>query len=309
MLRRVTKQIAEKQINGVLHGVVYETHHLSRATTTSSTHTFEFVLCHAAGFCKEMWRPVIDALAEMGVAGVYHSLDLSGHGSDNSGGVLSRDGQLLPMQSDTPTGAAHPSWWDFGNDVLAVCEHLGPPKPNQIRIGVGHSLGGASIALSQLLRPGLFQSMLLIEPIILGPPDVLNAHKKATKTQNPLYTMTKKRRDKWSSVEVAKSYFASRRFVLELVWHANLSYIDVCRILQASLTSTIHSAFQNFSPEAVDLFVGHGLYQDNDGDLHLACRPNFEAEIYVMPGANVWDDELSSIGTCQVSLCLRRSPP
>lgn len=100
---------------------------------------------HATGFCKEVWRPVLDEIAPTGVGIDAILLDQRGHGGSSP---------ITPPLD----------WWQLGQDVLTVLEG------HRDVIGIGHSAGGAALALAEILVPGTFRSLVLIEPIIPAPP-------------------------------------------------------------------------------------------------------------------------------------------
>ena len=59
------------------------------------------------------------------------------------------------------------SWDATGADVLAAVDSLGLNDP----VAAGHSMGGASILIAQLARPGTFRELWAFEPIVM-PPEV-----------------------------------------------------------------------------------------------------------------------------------------
>ena len=98
---------------------------------------------HAAGFCRGTWAPVIED--------------------------LHYDGSTVAWDHRAHGGSAVPSlpidWWDTARDTLAVLADSRPPI-----VGVGHSLGAASLLMAEILSPGTFAAIVAIEPIVFPPP-------------------------------------------------------------------------------------------------------------------------------------------
>lgn len=175
------------------------------------------LLSHATGFCKELWDPVMAALRP-GPAVVR--FDTRAHGDSGDPGP--------PYD-----------WWDLGHDVLAVVaatsgEHL---------LGVGHSAGGAALVLAELLAPGTFDALVLIEPIIFrGPARRVEGH--------PLTEGALRRRPQFSSLDSARANFSGK------------------------------SAFSRWRSDAFDAYVRGGLRPVGDGGWELKCLPESEADFY-----------------------------
>jgi pimeloyl-ACP methyl ester carboxylesterase len=171
---------------------------------------------HATGFCKELWEPVVRR-AERPRQVV--ALDQRGHGGSGS----------APGTCD---------WWDLGRDLLVVVDHLGAERP----VGLGHSSGGAALVMAELLRPGTFSALLLVEPIIFPPPYF-------RAVENPMSAAALRRRRAFSTPEAARDAFRAR------------------------------AAFRHWTDEALDIYVAHGLGR-RDGAWVLKCLPEVEAEFY-----------------------------
>ena len=56
-------------------------------------------------------------------------------------------------------------WRDFAFDVAALGEALNW----QGALGVGHSMGGYAVAVAAAMRPGMFRSLVLLDPVIMAP--------------------------------------------------------------------------------------------------------------------------------------------
>lgn len=191
-------------------------------------------LMHATGFAKEVWDPVVVELRRRGVVGLCAAADQRGHGD---------------------SGVPEPpfAWAALGRDVAAVLEVLGGSW-----IGVGHSSGGAAIAMAQIVSPDLFEALLLIEPIIFPPPHLrIEDH--------PFAALALRRRVFFADRDDALANFAGK------------------------------GLFARWDRRALDAYVDSALRCDGD-QLRLKCDPETEAEFYrTGSGHDAWD-HLDSIG-------------
>jgi len=114
------------------------------------------LLAHATGFCKEMWRPVVDDLRRQGVTATALAWDGRGHGQ-------------------APRLEMPVSWWTFAEDLVEIIRRLEADGrlPDTV-VGVGHSMGGTVLVLAETLRPGTFSGLALVEPVLIPPPFVRN---------------------------------------------------------------------------------------------------------------------------------------
>src|ERR1700716_462068 len=97
------------------------------------------LFCHATGFHARCWDQIIAGLPGRHCL----ALDFRGHG-----------------RSSKPP--APYSWRTFGEDLAALVDRLalrGIPR-------VGHLMGAHALALAAALRPGVFSSLLLVDPVI-----------------------------------------------------------------------------------------------------------------------------------------------
>ena len=180
-------------------------------------------LIHANGFCKELWRPVVRLLPGFDAV----ALDQRGHGSSS-------------------VGTAPFDWWDLGRDVLTLVAALGPASP---RVGVGHSSGGAAMAMSEILHPGTWDRLVLIEPITF--PESLGRDGARRMVEAAL-----RRREAFATREEARAAFYGR------------------------------GPFARWTDEMLELYVEHGFRDGADGRRHLACAPETEAEYYRVSDAH-----------------------
>lgn len=136
-------------------------------------------------------------------------------------------------------------------------------------IGVGHSLGGYATALAATLAPERFAALLLIDPVIL-PPEVYGA-------RMPGEHGAARRRSRWPSPEALYERLATRH------------------------------PFSRWEPEALRLYVEHGLLPSPDGDgLLLACPPAVEADLYQSAAEH---SPYEAIATLQIPVTVARGHP
>ena len=182
----------------------------------------DMLMVHATGFCAGVWGPVASRLADHRRA----ALDVRGHG-----------------RSAAPAAGMH--WDGTAQDVLATIDALGLERP----FGVGHSMGGASLVLAELARPGTFRGLWIYEPIIFPPmpPD-------APQTGNILADGARRRRAEFPSAAQAYANFAGK------------------------------PPFSALDPAALAAYVTDGFESLDDGRVQLRCRPEIEAQTYEMGG-------------------------
>lgn len=180
----------------------------------------EVLMVHATGFCAGVWTPLAAHLPDMHLAAV----DIRGHG-----------------RSTTPDGGM--DWHGTARDVLAAVDALGLEQP----FGVGHSMGGASLVLAELARPGTFAGLWLYEPIIF--PERIASDPRATQS-NPLADGARRRRAEFGSRADAYANYASK------------------------------PPFSALHPDALAAYVEHGFEVLPDGSVRLRCDPEFEASTY-----------------------------
>jgi pimeloyl-ACP methyl ester carboxylesterase len=119
--------------------------------------------------------------------------------------------------------------------------------------GVGHSLGGYLNYLAAARRPDLFRAIVLLDAPIIGPfrGTMLGATKRLGIVDRVTPAgATRDRRSSWDSAEEARAHFRTRHL------------------------------FKNFTDEALDDYVHHGLIEDSGGKLRLKIDPLIEYQIY-----------------------------
>lgn len=196
---------------------------LERATGEGPT----LVFCHATGFCKEVWTPMIEELEALVRGWTAVAVDQRLHGRS----------QNFPLDFD---------WWRLGDDVLAVAVPRAPV------IGIGHSGGGAAVAMAEVARPGTFAAALLIEPIIFPPPYRVAA-------SHPLAEAARRRRRRFASRGAAYANYHGK------------------------------GPFSRWDDRALRAYV-EGGFADRDGGVELRCAPEAEAQFFLHAGAHgMWE--------------------
>lgn len=210
---------------------------VSVAWERTGTDPIRFCLVHATGFCKETWRPVVDGMEGASTL----ALDQRGHGDS--------DPPELPVD-----------WWVLGSDVVEVVQALG--RADAV-VGVGHSSGGAAIVMAELLEPGTFAHLVLIEPIIFPAPY-------ARIEDHPLAVRAERRRREFSDAAAVRSTYADR------------------------------FPFDRWDERVFDAYVAHG-FSSGSGRLALKCAPEIEAEFYRAAWVHGAWERLGEI-TCPVTI-------
>ena len=136
------------------------------------------------------------------------------------------------------------SWALLAEDLVGFCKALDIRNPYM----VGHSMGGAVMAIA-CGRLGLdVKKMLLIEPIFL-PQEIYAMN--MTVDQHPLASKSIKRRNAWSDAAEAKTYLKSKRL------------------------------FATWDEEMLDTYVQYGMMPSSAGGLELVCHPEKEAALFM----------------------------
>ena len=179
------------------------------------------VIHHATGFHARVYDAIARRLARR-----FHvvALDARGHGD-----------------SDKPIDGYR--WQGFVGDLAALVETLGLRGA----IGVGHSLGGTTVAGVAAAHPETFSRAVLLDPILL-PREFRNI----TIESNPMADAARRRRATWPDVEAVIASYGSR------------------------------PPFASWRPEVLRGYVEHGFEPTGEGEIRLKCRPEIEAKVFSM---------------------------
>lgn len=152
------------------------------------------IAAHANAFPKELYEPLWDELLQRGqeLGFGIRSIWIADVVHQGMSGVLNEE----KLGND-------PAWLDHSRDLLHMVNTFQSQMPRPI-VGVGHSMGGAQLANLALLHPRLFETMILIDPVIQGKVSVMG-------NVSPAFASAK-RRDKWPSREEAAKSFMKSKF-------------------------------------------------------------------------------------------------
>ena len=193
------------------------------------------LLHHANGFCGAMWGLVAELLQpHFRVV----AMDARGHGD-----------------SSRPRGEEAYRWDRFAEDVLGVATALAHEAPGgRVALGLGHSFGGTSIIAAASRAPGLFERVVVADPVVLSPPSVA-LPEEARGRGRDLAKGARRRRAVFASRAEARAAWEARDF------------------------------FAAWDPRALDLYVEEGLRRREDGRFELKCEPDVEATVFDSSGA------------------------
>lgn len=239
--------------------IEHRLHHHSTTNTNGSGTDVTFIFAHATGFCGHVFTPLMEKLAQY-----------AAHYENN------KSIRLLTFDFTGHGNSAHRTvkdpkqWEDYTREDLfeVLREANVVPSPSSPVIGIGHSFGAVGMILAELKHPCAFQHIFAFEPVI--PPLELMLKWKDNE-ELPLYKGALRRKFSWKNKDEAIRYFLSKPL------------------------------FSSFHTDAFNGYLETGLVpstKEQDGSVHLACAPSFEAQIY--RGHHDGYERLPSLTSCPV---------
>lgn len=199
------------------------------------------LLSHATGFHAHCWEPMAEILSAN-----HHVMGFDHRGFGDAESV----------------DPATIEWQQYGDDALAAARYLSAQHAGQPIIGVGHSMGGASLLMAALREPQLFSALFVFEPIVFPPmPDGDD------RVPSPLAGGARKRRSSFASFDAALENFTAK------------------------------PPMASFHPQAREAYVRHGFKPTAQGEVELKCLPEHEARTYETGGTHSTWGDLSGIST------------
>ncbi len=189
------------------------------------------LLSHATGFHGYCYLPIADELADEFTS---FAVDYRGHGDT----ARPDDWQV--------------DWNRYGDDALAAARAVAPDGG---LIGFGHSMGGACLLMAAHREPGLFDALVVFEPIVFPPRDA-----DGPQGDGPSLSQgARKRRGSFASFDEAIANYTSKPPMIA------------------------------FDPDVVRLYVAHGFRPAPEG-VRLKCDPEHEARTFDTGGSHrTWD--------------------
>ncbi len=185
-------------------------------------------MSHATGFHARVWDQVIARLGPRHVIAV----ETRGHGRS----------QQVEIEH----------WRVLGDDLVGWIDHFGLEDA----IGVGHSAGGHAMVGAAAARLGVFERLLLIDPVITSPSDYRGDGWKIDLVDGEVHP-TAKRKNAFASVQAMIDRFRERE------------------------------PYVRFVPAALRDYCQWGLVPAPDAEgLVLACSPATEASVYMTSRSN-----------------------
>jgi pimeloyl-ACP methyl ester carboxylesterase len=117
-----------------------------------------------------------------------------------------------------------------------------------VALGLGHSFGGTSLLGASAAHPGLFERLVLVDPVMPAHLPQSRAARRAGSLG--LAEAARRRRAVWPSREAARARWAGKEL------------------------------FAAWDPRALDLYLAEGLRDRPDGQVELKCPPEIEATIF-----------------------------
>ena len=193
------------------------------------------LLSHATGFHAHCWEPLAEILSTN-----HHVVGFDHRGYGDAETV----------------DPANIEWRQYGNDALAAARSLSAQHGGQPIIGIGHSMGGASLLMASLIEPQLFSALFVFEPIVFPP-----SPEDEDRPSSPLAGGARKRRSVFASFEAALENFTAK------------------------------PPMASFHPMAREAYVRHGFKPNGNGEVELKCLPEHEARTYETGGTHsTWGD-------------------
>ncbi|KAG7398703.1 hypothetical protein PHYBOEH_010653 [Phytophthora boehmeriae] len=213
------------------------------------------LFAHGAGFCSDIWSPIIRRLQESSLlqslsSESFVSLDLPFHGTNRDNSEAAQIDPNGPHVTHPANNAIQLASTELLNEAQRI------RRDGRAVIGIGHSMGAAALWKAEVSNPGTFDGLVLFEPIY-GPPMPAGPNR----LYNFMADVTLKREWKWPSRAAAVEYFGN--------W----------------------KGFAKWDAESLKCWMEGAIVprEEDATAVELACHPITEAAIYC--GGRLWLSE------------------
>ena len=192
------------------------------------------LLLHANGFCGALWAPVAERLRSR-----FRVVTMDARGQGDS------------SQPAAGLVAEAFDWQVMAGDTMAVAEALLKESGDrQVGLGLGHSFGGTLTLFAEALSPGLYQRIVLADPVVPPTPKMLETAEWGTRPPTPMAEGARRRRSQWSSREEARAQLSGK------------------------------ALFARWTPRALAIYLAEGLRDRPEGGVELKCDKEVEARVF-----------------------------
>lgn len=161
--------------------------------------------------------------------------------------------------SSRPDGAHPFAWNEFGSDAAAIARRLCDEFGAALALGLGHSFGGTSLLLAAAEAPECFERVVGVDPVLHQPPEQRSLDPARRERVAGLIERTAQRRSVFPDRAAARESWSGK------------------------------SLFENWLPQAFDLYLDEALGDRPDGQVELKCSPEVEAAVFSEGfGSDLW---------------------
>jgi pimeloyl-ACP methyl ester carboxylesterase len=149
------------------------------------------------------------------------------------------------------------SWDDMADELAHALRSRGLSGV----VGVGHSMGGVSTLLASAQEPGLFRTVVALDPVLVTGARLVALHALTLlglRGRIPPASLTRRRRESWGSREEAAASYRKKPL------------------------------FARFDPECFQDYLRHGLVEAPGGGLRLAIPRDWEARVFETHPSAPW---------------------
>lgn len=164
---------------------------------------------------------------------------------------------LTSTSRDARPVITEPDWNRMAEQVAASVRR----RSSEPVVGIGHSLGGVVTLLAAAQYPTLFSRLILIDPVIYST-EVLA----------------------FQAMMKATGLWQKRAFIRRV--QARQAHWPDREAAMASLRRK--GLYRDWCDDALTAFVSHGMKQQPDNSLRLACDPHTEAAIFASRPRRLW---------------------